>query len=277
MADTPLTPEARLAALLHEVLGNGHIIDDENDGRRVEVCRNPTHTTHRRVAKWLMDRGVTLDAAQPAPDPMKVTHVCPACGRPTHTTDGPVVERAWPVASQSAPEAGLREAAVDPERTVRQHEYRPGGTFELRVMETAAATSAGVPYRPHIVYVSRDAEGRRCTTFVAEVHENAIQFARVLAVLAPATPCWVTGCGFDGSKPHVHRCATCGCTPSVRPCAHGSCCSTPTPEATDWVTADTTEAERTAIYEELIAHGLSDGEARGTAWPAAPIKEADRD
>jgi len=57
------------------------------------------------------------------------------------------------------------------EAVVRQHEYAPGGTFELRV---------GEAFPPHIVYVDRDTEGRRRVTFVAEVYANAIAHAQAL-------------------------------------------------------------------------------------------------
>ena len=70
--------------------------------------------------------------------------------------------------------------SVNPERTVRQHSFEEGGAFELRVMETGRAVDAGVPFPPHIVYVDRDDQDRRRTTYVADVHENAIAHARAL-------------------------------------------------------------------------------------------------
>lgn len=69
-------------------------------------------------------------------------------------------------------------ARIAAEPGPKQHEYRPGGSFAFR-------EPAGVP--PHIVYIDSDEQGRRCTTFVAEVYANALEHARAL-VPEPAAP-----------------------------------------------------------------------------------------
>jgi len=73
---------------------------------------------------------------------------------------------------------------VDPERSIKQHDYSPGGNFELRMMETGYAEAAGLPFPPHIVYRDRDDRDRPRTTFIADVHENAVTHAKALIARA---------------------------------------------------------------------------------------------
>jgi hypothetical protein len=110
----------------------------------------------------------------------------------------------------------------------RQHPVLPGGTFEFR---------EGIG---QIVYVARDSEDRRTTTFVAEVHGNAVDHARLLAGVS------LTGSGLD-----VERLARAQVRSGI---------DTFLPGEDRWISANEAQA---AIAREYAALSGESGEPKG--------------